>query len=166
MSIKQENECDLYFISHVISTNMQRVHHWQECKNWKECSYCQLRGMILLYSQQQQRTKFILLLLGLTYFPLIHQFAGCTRSRQIVRRILHPIRHHSHIKELNNPRWGCDMTMSFCLFFQIALAPRKLRNMRSFSFRLSAFPHSASKYWTTCWGLKELFLHWWILYCE
>lgn len=99
-----------------------------------------------------KRSNIILLLLGLTYFPLIHQFAGCTRSRQILRRILHPIRHHSHIEELNNPRWNCDMTsvtMSFCLFFQVALAPRKFGNMRSKSFRLSTFPHSASKYWTT-----------------
>lgn len=101
-----------------------------------------------------RRSNFIFLLLGLTYYPRIHQFAGYPRSRQILRRILHPIRYHSNIEELNNPRWNCDMTsvtMSFCLFFQVALAPRKLWNMRSKSFRLSTFPHSASKYWTTGW---------------
>lgn len=151
MFIKRENECDSNFISHVISTNMQRLHHWQECKNWKECSYCQLRGMILPYSQQHQEIKFYLLVTGTHLFSSDTSIAGCTRSRQILRRILHPSRHHSHIEELNNSRWNCDMTMSFCLFFQVALAPRKLWNMRSKSFRLSTFPHSASKYWTTGW---------------
>lgn len=62
-------------------------------------------------------SNFIFLLLGLTYFPLIHQFAGCTRSRQIFRRILHPIRHHNHIEELNNPRWNCHMTSVAMSFF-------------------------------------------------
>lgn len=56
--------------------------------------------------------NFILFLLGLTYFPLIHQFAGSTRSRQILRRILHSIRHNSHIEELNNFRWISDMNCS------------------------------------------------------
>lgn len=130
---------------------MQRVHHWQECKNWKKCCYCQLRGMTSHTPKNSKRSNFIFLLLGVPYFPLTHQFAGCARSRQILRRILHTIRHHSHIEELNNPRWNCDMTsvtMSFCLLFQVELAPRKLWNMRSKSFRLSTFPHTASKYWT------------------